>query len=141
MLCEELKAAFGAEAIQTGKDPLLVTAAVAAGYSTVETAYDIPRIASALDYIHLMSYDLHGGWDAKIGHHSQYYGHSTDESNKLNTNYALNLWIDGGCPPEKMVFGMPAYGRGFTTVGSANSNSIGQTSGVISHSCIMTHKL
>ena len=34
---------------------MLVTAAVAAGQATVETAYDIPRISAALDYIHIMA--------------------------------------------------------------------------------------
>ena len=50
---------------------MLVTAAVAAGQATVETAYDIPRISAALDYIHIMAYDLHGGWENTLGHHSQ----------------------------------------------------------------------
>ena len=50
---------------------MLLTAAVAAGQSTVDTAYDIPRISAALDYIHIMAYDLHGGWESTLGHHSQ----------------------------------------------------------------------
>merc|ERR1712031_71988 len=45
LLCEELKVAFDQEAARTGNDRLLLTAAVAAGQSTVDTAYDIPRIS------------------------------------------------------------------------------------------------
>ena len=121
---------FQTESDETNQPRLLLTAAVAAGYSTVASAYDIGRVSAALDYIHLMSYDLHGGWDSQIGHHSQYKAHSTDLSSKLNTEYALNLWIDGGCPPSKMVFGMPAYGRGFKTVGNAHAGSIGEAAAV-----------
>ena len=62
-------AGFEEEASRTGQPRLLLTAAVAAGKSTVDSAYDIPRISASLDYIHLMAYDLHGGWETKIGHH------------------------------------------------------------------------
>ena len=71
LLCEELRAGYEAEAIATGQERMLVTAAVAAGKSTAETAYDVPRISAALDYIHIMAYDLHGGWERTLGHHSQ----------------------------------------------------------------------
>ena len=71
LLCEELRAGYEAEAVATGQERLLVTAAVAAGQSTVDSAYDIPRISAALDYIHIMAYDLHGGWENTLGHHSQ----------------------------------------------------------------------
>ena len=113
LLCEELKAAFVQESASTGNDQLLLTAAVAAGENTVNAAYDIPRISAALDYIHIMSYDLHGSWDSTLGIHSQFNSHPDDPSANLNTFYALNKWINGGLPKSKLVYGMPAYGRGF----------------------------
>ena len=119
-MCEELRAAFEQEAIATGRERLLLTAAVAAGQSTVETAYDIPRISAALDYIHIMSYDLHGAWENTLGHHSQFVAHPNDPSGTiLATDYAINYWVNGGLPPSKLVYGMPAYGRGFK-MGSAD---------------------
>jgi chitinase len=48
---------------------MLVTAAVAAGESTVLSAYEISEIGKSLDYIHIMAYDLHGGWESTVGHH------------------------------------------------------------------------
>ena len=53
-----------------------------------------------------------------IGHHSQYKPHTNDAvGEKASTNYALNYWVDGGLAPEKLVFGMPAYGQCFKTNG------------------------
>ena len=41
---QELLAAYVQEAASTGQDRLLLTAAVAAGQGTIDTAYDIPAL-------------------------------------------------------------------------------------------------
>ena len=38
----------------------LLTAAVSAGFKTIDKAYDVPTMAETLDFINLMSYDYHG---------------------------------------------------------------------------------
>ena len=38
----------------------LLTAAVSAGFQTIDKAYDVPTMAETLDFINLMSYDYHG---------------------------------------------------------------------------------
>ena len=109
-----------------------MTAAVAAGASTVAKAYDIPRISAALDYIHIMSYDLHGGWENTLGHHSQFIAHPDDPTGTaLATEYSVDNWINGGLPPSKLVFGMPAYGRSFK-MGSASHTPGSPASGAAS---------
>ena len=42
---QELRAAFEAEASETGNERLLLSAAVGAGKSTIDTAYEIGKIA------------------------------------------------------------------------------------------------
>ena len=123
MLCQELCDAFENEAASTGKPRLILTAAVAAGESTVETAYDVEKISAALDLIHIMSYDLHGSWDGTVGHHSQFFHHPDDPMGAAaSTSYAAQLWLNKGLPANKLVFGLPAYGRGFS--GVANPGNV-----------------
>lgn len=63
-----------------------------------------------------MAYDLHGSWENKIGHHSQYRPHKDDPVGDIaSTNYAVQYWTGKGLPANKLVFGMPAYGRCFST--------------------------
>ena len=100
-LCEELKAAFINEAALTGKPRLIVTAAVAAGKWTAEKAYDVPKISAALDFIHLMSYDLHGSWENTIGHHSQFVA-PAHEDEAFGVEYCVDWWIQEGCPASKV---------------------------------------
>merc|ERR1712168_725505 len=115
-LCQEMRSAFEIEAFDTRKERLLMTAAVGAGKPTIEAAYDIAEIAEALDFINLMAYDLNGAWNNVTGHNSPLYARYEEEGDQryLNMDWASSYWVDGGCPPEKLIIGMGTYGRGFT---------------------------
>ncbi|GFO03262.1 chitinase [Plakobranchus ocellatus] len=117
-LVQELRAAFVNEGSNTGRDALLLTAAVAAGKETIDKAYDIPAISNELDFINLMSYDLHGAWDGVTGHNSPLYAgaHETGSTRLMNVAWAARYWVSQGCPPQKLVIGLPLYGRTFTLI-------------------------
>ncbi|KAK7495613.1 hypothetical protein BaRGS_00013060, partial [Batillaria attramentaria] len=80
-LLKELREGFEQEASRTGKPRLLLTAAVAGGEKIIRTAYDVPKLNKYLDFINLMSYDLHGSWSSYLGHNAPLYGgdYNTDE--------------------------------------------------------------
>ena len=42
------------------KHNLMITAAVSAGFNTIDKAYDVTTMSQTLDFINLMSYDFHG---------------------------------------------------------------------------------
>lgn len=86
LLCEELLAAFKKEALKTGKERLLLTAAVPAGFTTIDAGYEVDKLAKTLDWINLMAYDLHNNWERKTGHHTAMVG-----DDKLTVRYAHNL--------------------------------------------------
>ena len=67
---QECKKIFGSE--------LLLTAAVAAGGKSVETSYEIAKIAKHLDFINVMTYDMRGVWDKQTGHHALLHGFPQD---------------------------------------------------------------
>ena len=124
-----LKRSFIEESTQTGKEPLLLTAAVAAGKWTVQTAYEIGTISNHLDFINLMSYDLHGSWENVLGHNSPLYSRSqeTGDQATANQDWAVNTWIDNGTPSEKLILGIATYGRSFKLL-NRNAYTIGSTS-------------
>lgn len=63
-----------------------LTAAVAAGKSTIDAGYDVPEISKYLDGIHLMTYDLHGSWESQVDHHASLYSINTNDV--LTVDYA-----------------------------------------------------
>jgi len=121
LLCQELRAAFEAEA--SGNARLLLTAAVAAGKDTIDDAYEIPEISKELDFINLMAYDFNGAWDTQTGHNSPLYAGADDNAYySLRTmEWASEYWVSKGCPKNKLVVGMGTYGRGFTLVNAGDS--------------------
>ena len=116
ILCQELLDAFKAEAAQTGKPRLLLTAAVAAGYATIDKAYEVDKLGPLLDILNLMTYDLHGNWDKVTGHHTAMVG-----DDKLTVPFAVQYWIDKGFPANKIALGLATYGRAFSLKDPSNS--------------------
>ncbi|WKY16981.1 hypothetical protein Q1695_001527 [Nippostrongylus brasiliensis] len=110
------------DAALTGKPKLLVTAAVSAGESTIDAGYDVPSIAQDLDFILLMNYDFHGAWSTETGFNSPLYAREDmRESEKVwNIDWAANHWNQKGMPKEKIIIGIPTYGRGWTLKDKSN---------------------
>ena len=90
-LCEEMLAAFDEESEQTGQPRLMLTAAVAAGKSTIDSAYEVDKLADILDFVNLMAYDLHGYWDYETGHHTALVDPS---GSSLTVTSAVEYWIN-----------------------------------------------
>ncbi|XP_006149640.1 acidic mammalian chitinase [Tupaia chinensis] len=126
-----MREAFEQEAKQINKPRLMVTAAVAAGISNIQSGYEIPQLSQYLDYIHVMTYDLHGSWEGYTGENSPLYKYPTDTGSNayLNVDYAMNYWKDNGAPAEKLIVGFPAYGHTFILSNPSNTGIGAPTSG------------
>lgn len=117
-LLRELRTAFEGEAKTSGQPRLLLTAAVPASFEAIAAGYDVPEIAKYLDFINVMTYDFHGQWERQVGHNSPLYPleSATSYQKKLTVDYSAREWVKQGAPKEKLMIGMPTYGRSFTLV-------------------------
>ncbi|XP_072379770.1 acidic mammalian chitinase-like [Diabrotica undecimpunctata] len=106
---------------------LLLTAAVAAGHSIVALSYDVPRLSKYVDFINLMAYDFHGTWEGVLGHNAPLYASSSDSNKQLNIDAAVSNWINLGADPQKIILGVPMYGRIFT-LSDTNNVALGAAS-------------
>ncbi|KAK7501474.1 hypothetical protein BaRGS_00007278 [Batillaria attramentaria] len=125
-LIREVRAKFQQEAATTGNSRLLLTAAVAAGKDKIDVAYDIPQLNQYLDFISIMTYDLHGSWETHTGHHTALYPRAAERGDDryLNVDFAAKYWVQKGATPSKLNIGLATYGRGFTMV-SSSQNGLG----------------
>ncbi|KAK3893314.1 hypothetical protein Pcinc_002870 [Petrolisthes cinctipes] len=138
---KELKEALGPR-------NLLLTSAVPAAKQVIDVGYDIPKLALYLDYIHLMTYDFHGSWENHADHHSPLHKRDFDTTD-LYAEFTASYWVAKGAPANKLVLGIPLYGRTYTlssgqtappapASGPGNAGTITQAAGFLSYMEICT---
>lgn len=67
-----------------------------------------------LDFWNLMAYDFSGSWDKVSGHMSNIFpSTSKPESTPFSADKAVKDYIKAGIAADKIVLGMPLYGRAF----------------------------
>ena len=119
-LLQEFRNQLNAKETADSRDYLL-TIAAPAGPSIINNL-EPAKIAVATDWINLMSYDYHGGWDATTGHNAPLAQGAADPSpTGWSVSETVDAYLAAGVPAGKLVVGVPFYGRGWTTTGTANA--------------------
>ncbi|XP_063623048.1 acidic mammalian chitinase-like [Cydia splendana] len=115
---KELKEAFAAKSY-------VLTAAVAVTQANIDLSYNVTGLNEYLDYFNLMLYDFYGSWNTVTGVNAPLYAQLTDDADlNFNVNNSVNVWINNGATPSKLVLGMGAYGKTFNLT-SLNDTSTG----------------
>jgi len=89
---------------------------------------DMKRVASLLDFINVMTYDYHSG-GTTTGFNSPLYAAKGDPTPAYNIDATIHRLLDAGVPPNKLLVGIPFYGRGYGNVESTNSGLFQTASG------------
>lgn len=121
LLLQEIRNQLNAAEKSDGRDYLLTIAGGAfPGYSK---NVEISAVAQAVDWINLMTYDYHGPWDDSSNHNAPLYADSKDPSRANagnNIDAVVDQYLKSGVPADKLVLGVPFYGRSWTSCGPAN---------------------
>jgi len=110
---------------RTGQRHLL-TAALPAGRDLPLRTFEIGEIAHILDWINVMTYDISGSAESGITnfnaalHPSPADPRDSEERRYQNVSGTVETFLQEGVPRDKLVVGMPFYGRGFTGVPDTN---------------------
>ncbi|XP_057504742.1 class V chitinase CHIT5a-like [Actinidia eriantha] len=124
LLLKQWREALEKEANISRKARLLLTSAVY--YASKITLFVVPptypgdAIGRYLDWVSPMCFNYHGTWDQVTGEHSAL----NDPNSNISTSFGIQSWIQVGVPPEKIVMGLPLYGRTWK-LQDPNMNEIG----------------
>ncbi|XP_048352588.1 chitinase-3-like protein 1 [Sphaerodactylus townsendi] len=115
-LVKELSIQFERETVKGRKEKLLLSVAVQAGREKMDKSYDVREISKHADFMNFLSYDFHGTWDGNTGHGSPLYKGRNDvgSSSYYNVDYSVQYLKKKGAPAEKIMMGIPTYGKTFT---------------------------
>lgn len=108
-----LRQGLDARASATGQRYTL-SVAVGAGDSLL-APIDAARLNALVDQVVVMAYDL-CGFDRQTGHHAGLY---PDDAGKASGSRAVRTLTQGGLSAEKILLGIPAYGRMWRQVDGA----------------------
>jgi len=122
LLLAEFRKQFDALSKKNGKRYYL-SVAINTGPKNVQQT-EPANYAKSLDWINMMTYDFHGGWD-KNGPTDFQSNLYADPNNPDHAAQSIDDNVRGllaaGAPPEKLVLGIPFYARGWSGVAPVNN--------------------
>ncbi|MFJ6660407.1 chitinase C-terminal domain-containing protein [Streptomyces sp. NPDC091377] len=123
-----------------GKHYLLTVAAPSSGY--LLRGMETFQVQKYLDYVNIMSYDLHGTWNEHVGPNAALYDDGKDSElagsgiynasqyggiGYLNTDWAYH-YFRGSMPAGRINIGVPTYTRGWKNVQGGTDGLWGKAS-------------
>jgi chitinase len=129
LLLAELRAQLDAQEALDGRQYYL-SAATPAGYDKYANI-ELDKIGAILDWINVMTYDFHGGWESQTNHHSALYRNPSDPGHPAyHSDHALRDYLAAGVPAAKLLLGFPAYGRSWSGVPARDNGLFQPATGV-----------
>ena len=117
LLIKELREAFDAEKTN-GKERLLLSVAVPAGKDYIDQGFDVKTISKYVDFLNILTYDYHTAFEPTTNHHAPLKARSDvkewDDEYTLNVDWTVNYYLQKGAPANKLILGIPTYGRSYT---------------------------
>src|SRR5690606_36980006 len=80
---------------------------------------DMGEVAKHLDFVNLMAYDFYVPAGDTVGHHSNLY--PTRDGKGRSADTGVNDFVNAGVPVEKIVLGIPFYGRSWIMQSTDNN--------------------
>jgi chitinase len=76
--------------------------------------YPFAEMDRYLDFWNLMAYDFAGAWDGLAAHQANiFHSESAPKTTPFSTDAAVRYYMSQGVEANKIVVGMPLYGRAF----------------------------
>lgn len=100
--------------------PYLLTIAAPALPPTA-SHIDLVDVAAMLDWINVMTYDFAGSWTGYANFQAALFdpGNPRDKR-RADVDASATYYLKAGVPPEKIVIGVPFYGRGWVVADDKN---------------------
>ncbi|WP_226679896.1 glycosyl hydrolase family 18 protein [Sutcliffiella horikoshii] len=120
LLLKKIRETLNDQEKKDGKEYLLT---IAAGASESHAAnMKLSELHQYVDYIQLMTYDINGEWDELTGLNAPLYKDPNSAfSWQWSVQDGIETYMESGVPADKLVMGLPFYGRVFHEANADNN--------------------
>ncbi|MDG2335366.1 MAG: glycoside hydrolase family 18 protein [Myxococcota bacterium] len=129
LLLQAVRAELDARGALSGRHYLL-TIAAPAGAAKIANI-EVEEIHGLLDFINVMTYDFNGDWSPISNFNAPLYSSPGDPTTTPGTNAdeTIQNYLGRGVPADKLVLGVPFYGRAVQGVANVNGGLFQSFSG------------
>jgi len=104
-----------------------VTAFLPADPQQIDNGYEVRNVFRTLDFATVQGYDMHGTWETTTNHQSALYPPKGEPAQPdFTVSRAVDALLARGAPRDKVIVGVPFYGRGWTDVKSPANGGLFQ---------------
>ncbi len=119
LLLQKLREALNEQAAADSRPYLLTIAGGSGSYYPQNT--ELSLLHPYLDYASIMSYDIHGTWDAYTDFNAPLYlNNDISPQYKWSVDSGIQAWWQAGFPLGKLMMGIPFYGYLYGSVNNSN---------------------
>ena len=108
------------DSLDSKKHRYLLTIATGAFQSYLDHT-NMKEAHKYLDFINIMTYDFYTGGSKFTGHHANLYNSDFNKKSPKSVKIAVEQHIKAGIPANKLVLGVPFYGRWWKKVNPGNN--------------------
>ena len=120
LLLQTIREKLNQQSLQDNKKYYLTIAAAAS--NSYLSKIEPKNVSGIVDYIFVMTYDIHGPWDKYADFNAPLYTPEEDSPNYKNSvSESISAYLDHGVSMKKLVLGMPFYGYLYQDVSSENN--------------------
>jgi chitinase len=105
---------------QKRKEPYILSIAAATSSNYLRSIEPL-KVVNYIDFMNIMTYDYRSGDSWETGHHSNLWTSLSDWNNGNCIDKTITRYINAGIPPEKIIMGVPFYGRRWEGVTKKNN--------------------
>jgi chitinase len=99
-----------------------LTAFLPANPAMLDRGFEIAKVYSLLTFATVQGYDYHGSWDPLTNQQSAVRNSAADPTSpKFSSQVVVDAHLERGAKRDKLVLGVPYFGRGWTGVTNQNN--------------------
>ena len=96
----------------------VLSATVAGAKDTIDRAYDVARMSQTVDFLNVMAFDYETESKSTAYSAPLYSATESKHDKTANVDFTIRYLMQKGAAPEKIVLGIPLYGKAYKLAGA-----------------------